>query len=123
MSDATGRVLDWAPRILCIAFAAFISIFAMDVFSLRVDVAHKALALLMHLIPTALILVVLVVAWNRQWLGAVIFPLLAAYHAVTMWGRLDWSGYAVIDGPLVLLGILFLMSWLQHTSRPGSARA
>ena len=55
MSETIQRLLFWAPRLFCIAFAAF--------------------------------------------------------HLVSMWGRLDWSGYAVIEVPLVLLGVLFLVNW------------
>ena len=119
MNDTTKRLLYWTPRILCIAFAAFISIFAMDVFSLPLDVWHKALALLMHLIPTAIVLIVLMIVWRREWIGAVLFPLLAVFHAVTKWGQLDWAAYAMIDGPLLLLGILFGFNWRSRsTLRP-----
>jgi TRAP-type C4-dicarboxylate transport system permease small subunit len=69
MHETTKRLLYWTPRILCIAFAAFISIFAMDVFSMPLDFWHKALALLMHLIPTAIVLIVLVVVWRGSGSG------------------------------------------------------
>jgi hypothetical protein len=56
------------------------------------------------------------IAWRREWIGAVIFPLLMVFHAVTKWGQLDWSGYAVIDGPLLLLGILFWINWRNRAA-------
>jgi len=71
---------------------------------------------LMHLIPTGIVLVVLIAVWRRERIGAVLFPLLAVSHLVTMWGQLDWSGYAVIDGPLLLLGILFWVSWRNRVT-------
>jgi hypothetical protein len=111
-NEMTGRLLYWTPRILCIAFAAFLGIFAMDVFALPLDPWHKALALLMHLIPTAVVLVALAIVWRWEWIGAVLFPLLAVFHLVTKRGRLDRAGYAMIDGPLLVLGVLFLVNRL-----------
>ena len=122
MRETTKPVLYWTPRIVCIAFAAFLGIFALDVFSMPVDVGHKALALLMHLIPTGMVLVALMIVWRREWAGAVLFPLLAVVHLVTTWGRLDWSGYALIDGPLLLLGILFWVNWSHKTTLRPSMR-
>ena len=120
MNENTRRLLYWTPRILCIVFAAFLSIFALDVFDMPVDFRHKMLALLIHLIPSGLVLAALIIVWRREWIGAVIFPLLALLHLVGMRGRLDWTGYVGIEGPLVLLGILFGLNWRSRaTRRPG----
>ena len=59
MSANVQQILHWAPRILCIAFALFISVFALDVFSEGYSVGELLVALFMHLIPTMIILVVL----------------------------------------------------------------
>jgi hypothetical protein len=121
MNKTAKRLVYLTPRIICIAFAAFLSIFAMDVFSMRVDFWRKALALLVHLIPTALVLVALTVGWRREWIGVVVFPLLAVFHLVTKWGQFHWSVYAVIDGPLLLMAILFWVNWSnQATLRPST---
>lgn len=111
VKEPARRVIYWTPRVLCIAFAAFLTIFAMDVFSMTGGFWHKALALLMHLIPTAMVLVALILVWRREWLGAVLFPLLALIHLATKWGQLHWSGYAAIEGPLLVVGILFWVNW------------
>lgn len=113
------RLVFWTPRIMCIAFAAFLAIFALDVLSMPGGVWYKARALFVHLIPTGMVLIVLVIAWRREWIGAVVFPLLAIVHLVTNWGQLHWSAYAIIDGPLLLLGILFLVNWrMRAVLRP-----
>ena len=113
------RLVFWSPRIMCIAFAAFLAIFALDVFSMPGDVWYKARALFVHLIPAGMVLIVLAIAWRREWIGAVVFPLLALVHLVTKWGQLHWSAYAIIDGPLLLLGILFLVNWrMRAVLRP-----
>src|SRR6266487_3702862 len=91
MNETAKRAFYWAPRILCIAFAAFLTIFATDVFTTPYDFWHRALALLMHLVPSAIVLAVLAVVWRWEWVGVIAFPLLAVYHLVGMWGRLDWT--------------------------------
>ena len=112
MTTTSKRALFWMPRILCLMFAAFISLFALDVFQEGLGVWRTALALLMHLIPTFLILIVLAISWRWEWVGAVLFTALALLYLVTSWGRLHWSAYAVISGPLCLLGVLFLVNWI-----------
>ncbi len=67
MTTTSKRALFWIPRALCLVFAAFISIFALDVFGEGLRGWQTALALLMHLIPTFLILIVLAVSW--RWNG------------------------------------------------------
>ncbi len=105
------KTLYWTPRILCLVFAAFISLFAFDVFEGSHGFWQTALAFLMHLIPTALVLVLLAICWRWDWLGGVVFPILGLLYVVMFWGRFHWSAYALIAGPLALLGALFLASW------------
>jgi hypothetical protein len=112
MNTATKRTLFWTPRVLCMLFAAFLSIFALDVFDESHGFWQTALALLMHLLPsTILLIVVLVVSWRREWIGGVLFNALAVFYIVFFWGRFPWFTYAAISGPLFLVGILFLLNW------------
>ena len=118
---ATIRLLFWAPRILCFAFAAFLAIFALDVFEMHLGAARTALALLMHLLPSLIVLAILFLVWNREWIGAVVFPMLAVAHYVSKRGQLDPVGYAAIELPLLVLAFLFWMSWRSRKVRRASA--
>jgi len=40
---------------------------------------------------------------------------LGIWYLLTAWGRFHWSVYVVISGPLFLVGVLFLASWLNRT--------
>ena len=111
MSERSKRLLYWTPRILSLAFAAFTSIFALDVFELPVGPWEKLGAFAIHLIPTAFVLLALTVVWRREWIGAFVFPALALLHLVSKWGQLDPIAYIMIEGPLVVLGILFWLNW------------
>jgi hypothetical protein len=107
------RLLFWTPRIFCILFAIFVSMFALDVFSEGYSFWETIIALLMHLIPTGIILIVLVFSWRWEWIGAILFTALGVFYIVKFWDRFHWSTYFVISGPLFLIGFLFLINWLD----------
>ncbi len=109
------RVGYWTPRILGLLFAAFISIFALDVFQEGRGAWETTVALLMHLIPTALVLAVLAVAWRWEGLGAAGFLLLGCAYLMMGGGRVHWTAHLLIAGPLLLLGALFLAHWIAGT--------
>jgi hypothetical protein len=112
MTSTRGQqVLHWAPRILGLLFAGFLSIFALDVFGHDEPIGRTILALLIHLVPTALVLGALAVGWRRGWAGGLAFLGLAAWYLATTWGRFPWATYAVIAGPPVLVGLLFELDW------------
>ena len=121
MNEATKRTLYWAPRVLCLLFAAFLSIFALDVFSEDQGVWQTIGALVMHLVPTFAVLVVLAIAWRWEWVGAVMFTALGVLYVVTMWGRFPLSVYFTIAGPLFLVAGLFLVNWILRAKlRPSN---
>jgi hypothetical protein len=108
------RLLYWTPRVLCVLFAAFISTFALDVFDGNHGLWNTILALLMHLIPTGIILVMLAISWRWEWVGGTVFTALGVLYLVWFWGRFPWSVYLVIAGPLFLVGALFLLNWFYR---------
>ncbi|MGA9115725.1 MAG: hypothetical protein WB626_03010 [Bacteroidota bacterium] len=107
------QVLYWAPRALCMAYAFFISLFAMDVFGGGRGFRETAVALFMHLLPTFLIVGVLVLAWRREWIGGVLFLGLAVFSLAWTWDKPagNWFALMLISGPLALTGVLFLLNW------------
>lgn len=111
MNTTSKRLLFWAPRVLCVLFAAFLSFFALDVFDEHLGLWKTSLALAIHLVPTWIGLGVLAITWRREWVGAVLFNLLALAYVVMAWGRFHFSTYVVISGPLCLVGVLFLLNW------------
>ena len=114
MSGPVKRLLFWTPRVLCIAFALFISLFALDVFSEGYNFWKTVLALMIHLTPTVVIVAVLAVSWRWEWVGGILFILFGAFCIVEVWGRFPWVTYLVISGPLFLIGVLFLINWFYR---------
>ncbi len=114
MKPLMKPLLFWTPRVLCLLFAVFMSLFALDVFGQGYGFWGTILALLIHLVPTGIVLVVLAVSWRWERVGAILFMALGIWYLLTSWGRLPWSACAVISGPLLLVGVLFLVSWLKR---------
>jgi hypothetical protein len=114
MSGSVKRLLFWTPRVLCIVFAIFISLFALDVFSEGYSFWKTILALMIHLIPTVVIVAVLAVSWRWEWIGGILFIFFGAFYIVSFWGRFPWVTYLVISGPLFLIGVLFLINWFYR---------
>jgi len=65
MNASVKRVLFWAPRILCILFAIFLSVFALDVFSEGYGFWQTIGALLRHLVPTFIVVIALLIGWRH----------------------------------------------------------
>ncbi len=114
MNTSTKRLLFWTPRVLCILFAIFLSVFALDVFSEGHGLWRTIRALLLHLVPTFIVVIVLVIAWRWEWVGAVLFGALAVFYVVWTLGRFPLSVYLSIAGPLALIGVLFLFNWIYR---------
>lgn len=107
MNTNTQRVIFWIPRVLCILFAIFLSLFALDVFNEGYGFGETILALIMHLIPTFIIVVTLIIAWHWEWVGAIVFNALALFLLISSRGE-SW----VISLPLLIVGIFFLFNWI-----------
>ena len=115
MTKSARGVLFWAPRILTILFALFLSVFALDVFAETKGFLETLTALVLHLVPTFLIVVLLVFAWRRELIGVIAFAGLAVAYVVVMWGRgFPWVTYVMISGALLLISVLFFLSWRQR---------
>jgi hypothetical protein len=100
--------------VLCILFAGFLSLFALDVFGEGYGFWNTMLALLIHLIPTGILLIALAISWRWEGLGGILFVALGACYLIGCWGRFHWSAYLVISGPLFLVGALFVTDWLYR---------
>jgi hypothetical protein len=121
-----GRGLYWAPRILSILFICFIALFSLDVFTPGLTISEMIFALLMHNIPTLVLAVILLVSWKFEIVGAVCFILAGmAYMVFVFTSEIPWyigfNWSLTIAGPAFLVGILFLLNWIQkqkHQNHP-----
>ena len=109
MIENSNKWLYWTPRVLAIIFSGFISVFALDVFVEGYSFLDTLWALLMHLIPTFLVLIVLVIAWRWERLGGFLFVVLGSTYIILVYPHIEWVAIILISGPLFLIGGLFLL--------------
>lgn len=120
MNTFWKRVLFWAPRGIAILFAVFLSMFALDVFQESRGFWGTLAALGMHLAPVGVYLIILLLAWRWEWVGAVFFAGLAVLYIARLPRqlptavRVNWI--SVIAGPLLVIAALFLLGWWKRAA-------
>jgi hypothetical protein len=121
MSTLSKKVLFWMPRALSIAFIAFLSLFALDVFNEQVGFWRIVLALILHQIPVFVLIAALVLAWRWEWIGAALYAAAGLLYVVWVVSmsrpvppaiRLIWI--LTIAGPALVIAGLFLANWLKR---------
>jgi hypothetical protein len=112
MPKTLKQILFWTPRILGILFVAFLSLFALDVFGEGYGFWKTALALLIHLIPSLVLVAALVLAWRWEWVGAALFAGFGILYLVDARGVSPVLYYMIFAGIPFLVGILFLLGWI-----------
>jgi len=91
------KLIYWLPRILSIFFIIFISMFAFDVF----ETSRWFPALLIHLIPSFVLIALTIVAWKHARVGGFLFLLLGLLSIFYV--------QAIIAIPSIIIGIIFLI--------------
>jgi hypothetical protein len=114
MKPLVKKLLFWTPRVICILFAGFLTIFSADVFNEAKGFRDIAIGLLMHNIPVFGMIAVLILSWKREWIGGILFIALGITYIAWGWGKFVWYVYFLIAGPLFLLGLLFIIGWIYR---------
>ena len=115
MNKALRSFLFWTPRVLGILFILFISLFALDVFEEGLDFWGTLLALLMHLLPSIVMTIALVIGWRWEWVGTLGYSAFAIWYIVFASGReMPWGVITMMTGIPMLIGILFLVGWVYR---------
>jgi len=113
-----AKIIYWLPRILSLCFVLFLSLFALDIFS-EYKGWESILGFLIHLIPSFVLLVIAIISWEYDLVGAIAFLGSAVFYVLMVGFGRPWSWYAGISGPATLVGILFLISWWQKRKKRG----
>jgi hypothetical protein len=94
--------------------------FALDAFAPQLSVWQQIIAFLIHLIPSFILLLILVIAWRWEKIGGIVFISLGLIftpfifstnykHNHSIW--LSISIILMITIPFIIVGILFLLSY------------
>ncbi len=109
----------WAPRVLCILAIAFFSLFALDSFDLELSLVQQVVGFVIHMIPSAVLALLLWMAWKRELAGGIIFILISLLLTpVVFIGNYNnnhslWISTTIVlmvTFPFFVVGVLFLLS-------------
>ena len=113
------KVFHWVPRIICILAILFVSLFAADAFAPELTIWQQIGAFLIHLIPSFILLILLIVAWKWEYIGGVIFIVIGLGLSPVIFiknynmNHSIWMSLGiimVITIPFVIAGSLFIVS-------------
>ena len=114
------KIIHWMPRILCILAILFISMFALDAFNTEQTFWQKIADFSMHLIPSFVIIVLLIVAWKWELTGGILMIVLAIGFMPLVYSMnlsmnhsvmITLSIVLMINFPFVVTGVLFILSY------------
>jgi len=122
MSRKVNKYIYWTPRILGIIFVLFLMMFSLDVFDTGLTFWQTILALFIHNIPALILLAVLIASQKKEIVGGIIFILAGFLYILTLVTRSNFELYMIywmliIAGPAFLIGILFILNWLQKRKK------
>lgn len=106
-------VLTWFPRILVMVFVVFVSIFALDAFDEEGTFFVKIGHFLMHLIPSAVTLAFLWIAWRYRILGGLLFIVWGLIFTIYFGTHRTTPLFLMFSLPLLTAGLLFMISNLS----------
>ncbi len=105
--------LMWIPRIITTIFILFLSLLALDAFSDETSFSQQFLGFIIHLIPSFVLIIILVLSWKHPIGSGVAFIFIAIVFTLffdtyeNIFSFLTISlGPATIGGLFVILGIL-----------------
>ncbi|GMX58502.1 MAG: hypothetical protein MCSN_1560 [Candidatus Microsyncoccus archaeolyticus] len=110
------KIIYWLPRILSIGFVLYLSLFALDVFS-EYSGLDIILPLLIHLIPSFVLLAAVLIAWKHDLVGVIVFLGFAIFYVFMVGLDRPLSWYMGISLPAAIVGVLFLLSWFQKRKK------
>ncbi len=101
--------LFWIPRALTIVFILFLSLFALDAFSGEASFLEKLAGFIIHLVPSIILVITLVIAWKWPVAGGCVLILLSILFTLQFNTYRYVSNFLIISVPLFVAGVLFIV--------------
>ena len=112
------KMIHWTARMIVILAILFVSMFALDSFSPELTIWQQLLGFAIHLVPSFILIIVLLIAWKWELIGGIILmiislglsPLIYQHnynmnHSVGM----SLGIIMMITFPFFLAGVLFIL--------------
>ena len=123
------RLFHWIPRIICILAILFISLFAADSFGPGRSFAEQLGDFIIHLVPSFILIIILLVAWKRELTGGILFLVIGLalspfiYNMNYNMNNSVWMSLGIIlliTVPFIITGVLFIFSYYLKKKKSGS---
>ncbi len=113
------KIIHWIPRVLCILAILFVSIFALDSFAPELSLWQQISGFLIHLLPSYILIIFLIVAWKWELIGGMIFIIIGTGFSPLIYSmnyhmnHSVWMSLGIIASitiPFIVIGGLFILS-------------
>ena len=121
--DKLEGLFYWLPRSLSIIAIIIVTAFSFDVFQSGESVAGQLEDLVIHLVPSYLLTVILVVAWKWEYTGGIIFLVIGLVSSPYVFYGNYSNNHSVTSSlvtillvtvPFIIIGALFLVSYYKR---------
>jgi hypothetical protein len=124
--ETKEMIIHWSPRILGIGVILFVSMFSLDAFEPGLPLSRQLLNFMIHLLPSYVLLILLVIGWKKPYVGGILFVITGVVlspfvyilnynHTHSVWMSL--TIILMITIPFIVVGILFLISHFQNKNK------
>jgi hypothetical protein len=100
-------VILWTPRVLAMALALFLAMFAMDVYLEGNDFWKTTEAFVLHLIPAFCVIAILVIGWRRDGLSSIGFLILSIAYFIAFSGWKNFPSALILVLPPLGISLAF----------------
>jgi hypothetical protein len=101
------RILYFLPRMLGILAILFISLFSLDVFEAGLPLINMLVGFSIHMIPSFILTVILIIAWKHERIGGLLFIGVSLIPFI-LFSNPFWVNL-VLGGPFFAVGVLFVI--------------
>jgi hypothetical protein len=121
------KITRWTARILCILAILLVSMFALDAFEPGHSVWHQLLAFVIHMIPSFVLIVLLIIAWKWERIGGILLAVAGLAFGLFLFrtNRMHYltllsfvSTVMALVFPFLLSGVLFIISYYLDKKGP-----
>ena len=99
----------WFPRIVVMLIIVFLSMFSADLFDERLGFWQLMLGLLMHNIPSIILLLILILTWKKPLLAGLLIIAIGIIMTIYFRHYTRWDIFFVIEFPVLLVGGSYLV--------------
>lgn len=112
-------LFHWLPRAICMLAILFISLFAFDAFSPEYPFWQQVARFFVHLTPSIILTIILVIAWKRELVGGIIFGLVSIGLSPMIYSHNYNLNHSIITSigivmmvtfPFLVVAVLFIAS-------------